>query len=104
MSIGIEHFLTVGALLFCLGLAVALSKRNAIGVLMGVELMLNAVNLTLLTFTRFTIADRPISGPVFVVFILTVAAAEAAVALALAVSVYRNRETVDVDKLDILRS
>ena len=58
MSIGIEHFLTVGALLFCLGLAIALSKRNAIGVLMGVELMLNAVNLTLITFSRFSVRKR----------------------------------------------
>lgn len=104
MTIGIEHFLTVGALLFCLGLAVALSKRNAIGVLMGVELMLNAVNLTLITFSRFSTSDRPITGQTFVVFIITVAAAEAAVALALAVSVYRNRETVDIDQINLLRS
>lgn len=104
MSVGIEHFLTVGALLFCLGLAIALSKRNAIGVLMGVELMLNAVNLTLITFSRFSVTETPIAGHTFVVFVLTVAAAEAAVALALAVSVYRNRETVDVDQLNLLRS
>ena len=104
MTPGLEHFLTVGALLFCLGLGVALSKRNAIGVLMGIELMLNAVNLTLIAFSRFTISDRPIAGHTFVVFILTVAAAEAAVALALAVSVYRNRETVDVDRINLLRS
>jgi NADH:ubiquinone oxidoreductase subunit K len=104
--IGLEHFLTVGALLFALGLAIALSKRNAIGVLMGVELMLNAVNLTLLAFSRFDAGDsvRPIAGQSFVVFVVTVAAAEAAVALALAVSVYRNRETVDVDKINLLRS
>ncbi len=104
MTPGIEHFLTVGALLFCLGLAIALSKRNAIGVLMGVELMLNAVNLTLITFSRFTVSPNPIAGHSFVVFILTVAAAEAAVALALAVAVYRNRETIDVDRLNLLRS
>jgi NADH:ubiquinone oxidoreductase subunit K len=104
MSVGIEHFLTVGALLFCLGLAIALSKRNAIGVLMGVELMLNAVNLTLITFSRFSVSDSPIAGHTFVVFVLTVAAAEAAVALALAVSVYRHRQTVDVDQLNLLRS
>jgi NADH:ubiquinone oxidoreductase subunit K len=104
MSIGIEHFLTVGALLFCLGFAVALSKRNAIGVLMGVELMLNAVNITLLTFSRFTVSQRPVAGQSFVAMVITVAAAEAAVALALAVSVYRNRDTVDVDKINLLRS
>ena len=104
MSVGIEHFLTVGALMFCIGLTVALSKRNAIGVLMGVEIMLNAVNLTLITFSRFATSDRPIAGHAFVVFIITVAAAEAAVALALAVSVYRNRDTVDVDRINLLRS
>lgn len=104
MSVNIEQFLVVGALLFCLGLAIALSKRNAIGVLMGVELMLNAVNLTLITFSRFSETDRPIAGATFVVFIITVAAAEAAVALALAVSVYRNRDSVDVDRLNLLKS
>ncbi|WP_322817609.1 NADH-quinone oxidoreductase subunit NuoK [Tepidiforma sp.] len=104
MTPDIEHFLTVGALLFCLGLAIALSKRNAIGVLMGVELMLNAVNLTLITFSRFGSGPNPVAGHTFVVFVLTVAAAEAAVALALAVAVYRNRETIDVDRLNLLRS
>ncbi|WP_343388454.1 NADH-quinone oxidoreductase subunit NuoK [Candidatus Amarobacter glycogenicus] len=104
MTIGLEHFLTVSALVFSIGLAIALSKRNAIGVLMGVELMLNAVNLTLVAFSRFSISERPITGQTFAVFIITVAAAEASVALALAVSVYRNRETVDVDQMNLLRS
>ncbi|MCK9518281.1 MAG: NADH-quinone oxidoreductase subunit NuoK [Dehalococcoidia bacterium] len=104
MSVDIEHFLTVGALLFAVGLMVALSKRNAIGVLMGVELMLNAVNLTLISFSRFSVSERPITGHTFVVFVLTVAAAEAAVALALAVSVYRNRDTIDVDQINLLKS
>lgn len=104
MTIGLEHFLTVGALLFSLGLLVALSKRNAIGVLMGIELMLNAVNLTLLAFYRFAESGRPVAGQTFVVFIVTVAAAEAAVALAMAVSVYRNAETVNVDSINLLKS
>lgn len=104
MTIGLEHFLTVSALVFAIGLAIALSKRNAIGVLMGVELMLNAVNLTLVAFSRFSTSERPITGQTFAVFIITVAAAEASVALALAVSVYRNRETVDVDQMNLLRS
>jgi len=102
--IELEHFLTVGAILFTIGLVIALSKRNAIGVLMGVELMLNAVNITLLAFSRFTESDRPVSGQVFVVFVITVAAAEAAVALALAVSLYRNRGTIAVDQANELRS
>lgn len=104
MTIGIENFLVVGAILFCIGMVVALTKRNAIGVLMGIELMLNAVNLTLITFSRFAAADRAIAGQTFVVFVVTVAAAEASVALAMAVSVYRNRNTVDVDRINLLRS
>lgn len=102
--IDLEHFLIVGALLFCVGLLIALSKRNAISVLMGVELMLNAVCLTLLAFSRFSDGERQVAGPTFVVFIITVAAAEAAVALALAMSIYRNRATVAVDSLNELRS
>jgi len=104
MTPGLDHFLILGAVLFGIGFAIALSKRNAIGVLMGVEVMLNAVNLTLLAFSRFSNDPRPVTGQAFVVFTITVAAAEAAVALALAVSVYRNRETIDVDKLNLLRS
>ena len=102
--IELEHFLTVGAMLFAIGLLIALSKRNAIGVLMGVELMLNAVNITLLAFSRFSESDRPVSGQAFVVFVITVAAAEAAVALALAVSLYRTRGTIAVDQANELRS
>jgi len=101
--IGLEHVLVVGALLFSVGLFVALSRRNAVGVLMGIELMLNSVNLTLIGFARFIEAPRPIDGQVFAVFVITVAAAEAAVALALAVSVYRLRQSIDIDRLDALK-
>jgi NADH:ubiquinone oxidoreductase subunit K len=104
MTLELEHFLTVGALLFAMGLLIALSKRNAIGVLMGVELMLNSVNITLLAFSRFAESDRAISGQAFVAFVITVAAAEAAVALALAAAVYRNRDTINVDQIRLLRS
>jgi NADH:ubiquinone oxidoreductase subunit K len=93
----------VGALLFAIGLYLALAKRNAIGILMGIELMLNAVNLTLVAFSRFIVSPRPIDGQVFVVFIITVAAAEAAVALALVVAVYRHRQTVDMSRVNLLR-
>ena len=103
MSVGIENFLIVGALLFCLGLMVALTKRSAIGILMGVELMLNSVNLNLIGFAKLTESPRPIDGQVFSIFVITVAAAEAAVALALAVSVYRYRQSIDVDELDVLK-
>jgi len=101
--IGLEHVLVVGALLFSVGLFIALSRRNAVGVLMGIELMLNSVNLNLVGFSRFVDSPRPIDGQVFAVFVITVAAAEAAVALALAVSIYRLRQTIDVDRLNILK-
>jgi NADH:ubiquinone oxidoreductase subunit K len=90
-------------MLFAIGLYLALSKRNAIGVLMGVELMLNAVNVTLLAFSRYVVSPRPLDGQVFAIFVITVAAAEAAVALALAVAIYRHRETVNIDEIDVLR-
>lgn len=107
MSVDLAHYLTVSGLLFGVGAAIALSKRNAIAVLMGIELMLNAVNLTFLSFSRFSSAfaagEEPLAGHVFVVFVLTVAAAEAAVALAMSVLVYRRRETVDLDRINLLR-
>jgi NAD(P)H-quinone oxidoreductase subunit 4L len=101
--IDLEHVLVVGALLFSIGLFVALSRRNAVGVLMGIELMLNSINLNLIGFARFVESPRPIDGHVFAVFVITIAAAEAAVALALAVAVYRNRQSIDVDRLNLLR-
>lgn len=107
MSVTLAHYLAVSGVIFGIGIAIALSKRNAIAVLMGVELMLNAVNLTFLAFSRFSSAfeadGAPLAGHVFVVFVLTVAAAEAAVALAMAVLVYRRRETVDLDRINLMR-
>ena len=102
-TLRLEHVLVVGALLFAIGLYMALSKRNAVGILMGIELMLNAVNVTLLAFSRFIESERPLDGQVFATFVITIAAAEAAVALALAVAVYRHRETVNIDEIDLLR-
>ncbi len=102
-ALHLEHVLVVGAMLFAIGLYLALSKRNAVGILMGVELMLNAVNVTLLAFSRFVESERPLDGQVFATFVITVAAAEAAVALALVVAVYRHRETVNIDEIDMLR-
>ena len=102
-SVSLEQVLVVGGILFAIGLYMALSKRNAVGVLMGVELMLNAVNITLLAFSRFTASPRPIDGQVFATFVITIAAAEAAVALALMVAIYRHRETVNIDEIDLLR-
>ena len=103
MTIGLEEYLAVGAILFGIGLYVALSKRSVIGVLMGVELMLNAVNLTLIAFSRFSNSDVALSTQVFALFIVAVAAAEVVVGLALALVVYRNRHTVDVDEINLLK-
>ena len=103
VHVSLEQVLIVGAVLFSIGMYIALTKRNAVAVLMGVELMLNAVNLTLIAFARFIESPRPIDGHVFAVFVITVAAAEAAVALALVVTVYRFRETIDIDRINVLR-
>ena len=101
--IDLEHVLVVAGLLFSIGLYVALSHRNAVGVLMGIELMLNSVNLNLIGFARFVESPRPIDGQVFSVFVITIAAAEAAVALGLAVAIYKQRQSIDVDRLNLLK-
>ncbi len=103
LTLHLRDVLVLGAILFAIGLYLSLSKRNAIGVLMGIELMLNAVNVTLLAFSRFVVSPRPLDGHVFAIFVITVAAAEAAVALALAVAVYKHRDTVNIDEIDVLR-
>ena len=103
MTVDLEHYLIVGAILFSIGLYLTLAKRNFIGVLMGIEMMLNAVNLTFVSFSRFVESSDPMQGHVFVVFALTVAAAEAATALALAVLLYRVHDTVEVDRIDLLK-
>jgi len=103
MTVDLEHYLIVGAILFSVGLYMTLAKRSFIGVLMGIEMMLNAVNLTFVSFSRFVESSDPMRGHVFVVFVLTVAAAEAATALALAVLLYRVRDTVEVDRIDLLK-
>lgn len=103
MIIGLEEYLALGAILFCIGLLIALTKKNAVAVLMGVELMLNAVNITLIAFSRFSASDVALSSQIFVVFIIAVAAAEVAVGLAMALVVYRNRHTISVDRARLLR-
>jgi NADH-quinone oxidoreductase subunit K len=95
-------WLIVAAALFCIGLYGVLSRRNAIGVLMGIELMLNAVNVNLVAFWRY-ITPQAMTGQVFAIFVITVAAAEAAVGLAIIIAAYRRRDTVVVDDMDIMR-
>jgi NADH-quinone oxidoreductase subunit K len=102
MNIGLDHFLVVSALLFCIGLYGVLTKRNAVAILMGIELMLNAVNINLVAFNRF-VAPADFIGQLFAVFIIVVAAAEVAVGLALVICIYRIRDSVHVDDLDLLK-
>ncbi|HUV87154.1 MAG TPA: NADH-quinone oxidoreductase subunit NuoK [bacterium] len=96
------HFVGVSVLLFGVGLLVVLTRRNAIGILMGIELMLNAVNVALVTFDRVYGPER-LDGQLFSLFVITVAAAEAVVGLALILAIYRSRGTVAVDDLHELR-
>jgi NADH:ubiquinone oxidoreductase subunit K len=106
MGLSLNHFLVLGALLFCIGLYGALAKRNAIAVLMGIEIMLNAVNITMVGFAFYT-TIKPwstyLTGQIFAIFIITVAAAEAAVALAMIISIYRKRNTVDVGEINLMK-
>ena len=102
VAVAPTHFLVVSLLLFALGLVAVLSRRNAIGILMGVELMLNAVNIAFVTFDR-VYGPHVLAGQVFAVFVITVAAAEAVVGLALILAVYRSRATVAVDELNELK-
>jgi len=106
MGITLDNVLLLGAALFVIGLYGAIAKRNAIAVLMGIEIMLNAVNITLVAFSFFN--TKPpysgyLTGQIFAIFIITVAAAEAAVALAMVIAIYRKRNTVDVGEIDMLK-
>jgi NADH-quinone oxidoreductase subunit K len=100
--IGLVHYLTVGALLFVIGLYGLLTKRNIVAVLMCIELMLNAVNINLIAFSRF-ITPELATGQVFSLFTITVAACEVTVGLALVFRVYHDRDTVLADRLNWLR-
>lgn len=102
MSIGLEHYLVLSAILFSIGLYGALAKRNAVIILMCIELMLNGVNVAMIGFSRF-VTPALLTGQVFAIFIIVVAAAEVSVGLAIIMSVYRNRESIDVSKINILK-
>jgi len=102
--IGLEHYLALSGILFAIGLYGALAKRNAVGILMCVELMLNAVNLALVAFSRYLVPGVVLlTGHIFVIFVMVVAAAEVAIGLAIVLTLYRRRETVDVEKADLMK-
>ena len=100
--ITLQHGLVLGAALFAIGMAGALSKRNAITVLMAIEVMLNGVIVTFVAFARHAPTTN-LTGQVFAIFIMTVAAAEAAVGLAIVIAVFRSRTSVNVDEFDTLK-
>ncbi len=102
----LNSFQVLGAVLFCIGLYGALAKRNAIAILMGIEIMLNAVNISLVAFSFYNPVQPYatfLTGQIFAIFIITVAAAEAAVALAMIISIYRKRDTVDVGEINLMK-
>jgi len=101
MTIGIEHYLTVAAMLFVIGIfGIFLNRKNIIVILMSIELMLLAVNINMVAFSSFM---GDLAGQVFTLFILTVAAAEAAIGLAILVVFYRNRGSIDVEAANVMK-
>ncbi len=102
----LSKFLVIGALLFVIGVAGVLTRRNIIVIFMSIELILNAANLNFIAFARYlqdTGNMNAVAGQVFTVFIIVVAAAEAAIGLGLVIALYRNKETIFVDKIDLLK-
>jgi NADH-quinone oxidoreductase subunit K len=100
MHVGLQHYLAVSMILFCLGLLGVILRRNLLVIYMSLELMLNAANLALVAFSRF---NDKLDGQVLVFFIITVAAAEVAVGLALIVALYRKRQTAHVEDLTSMK-
>ena len=100
--IGLQHYLVVAAVLFVSGMVVVLTRRHAIGILMGIELMLNAANVNLVAFNHYS-APGTMDGRVFALFVIVIAAAEAAVALAIFLNFYNSFASVDVDRATRLR-
>ena len=101
LDVGLHHFLFVGAVLFSLGALTIVSRRNAVGVLMGVELILNAATINLVAFSHY-VTDQ-IGGQAFALFIIVIAAAEAAIALAIVLAIYQNFGTIDAAEANSMR-
>ena len=102
MSVGLYHYLVLSAVLFCIGLYGVLAKRNAVVILMCIEIMLNAVNIALVAFSRYVVPTF-LTGQLFAIFVIVVAAAEAAVGIAIIIAIYRRRESIDIDKFDLMK-
>ncbi|MGD2111039.1 MAG: NADH-quinone oxidoreductase subunit NuoK [Phycisphaerae bacterium] len=102
LTIGLTHYLVVAAALFCAGIFTMMTKRNAIGILIGVELVLNSSGINLVAFDRFMGPGR-IDGQILAIFVIVLAAAEAAIAVGICINLYKNLATVDVDKAAVLQ-
>jgi len=102
VSIGLTHYLVLSAVLFCIGLYGALTRRNAVIILMCIELMLNAVNISLIAFSSY-IVPLLLTGQVFAIFVMVVAAAEIAVGLAIVLAIYRHFKDIDTDNINLLK-
>ena len=102
MILGLQHYLVLSAVLFAIGLYGVLTKRNAVIVLMCIELMLNAVNITMVAFSRYVVPEL-LTGQVFAIFVMVVAAAEVAVGLAIILSIYRGLTDIDVTKINLMK-
>jgi NADH:ubiquinone oxidoreductase subunit K len=100
--LNLYHYLALSAILFCIGIFGVLTRRNAIGILMSIELLFNAVNINFVAFARF-INPQEITGQVFTIFVITIAAAEAAVGLAIIILIYRQHKGVEVDRVNIMK-
>lgn len=98
----LSHYLILGAVLFGIGVFGALTRRNAIAILMAIELMLNAVNVNFVALSRY-LPHGTLDGQIFAIFVLTVAAAEAAVGLAIVIGLFRNFDTVNVDEINLMK-
>jgi NADH-quinone oxidoreductase subunit K len=101
LQVSLTHFLAVGALLFAFGLVTVATRRNAVGVLMGVELLLNGANVNFVAFNHYVVGG--IAGQVFSLFVIVLAAAEAAVGLAIVLGIYQTFKTIDVRATDLMR-
>jgi NAD(P)H-quinone oxidoreductase subunit 4L len=101
-SVGLDHYLILSAILFCIGLVGVITQRNVIKLIMCLEIMLNAVNITLIAFSQYIIPTL-LTGQIFAIFVMVVAAAEVAVGIAIVFSIYRSRESVDMENFNILK-
>jgi len=102
MEVGLQHYLVVSLSLFCLGIYCALTRKNALGILLGIELVLNAANINYIAFNHYG-GGGGYDGQVFAVFVIMLAAAEAAIGLAIVLGIYRSFHTIDVEAIDRLR-